>query len=91
MRSALNRHTARYRFSRLGSGDLTAHRSFRLMLLRSRPDMVHRFLLRKTQASTLLKPGSRNAYSPRQNITPAIADFRYREPLLPRLHGQFSV
>lgn len=57
------------------------------MLLRSRPDMVHRFLLRKTRTSTPLIPGSPSVGFPRKDITPAIADCRYRAPLTPRLHG----
>ena len=61
------------------------------MLLRSRPDMVHRFLLRKTQISTPVCPGSDYMQCPKQNITPAIADFRFRGPLLPRLHGGYSI
>ena len=77
----------RYRTYRLNPGALASHRRFRLMLLRSRPDMVHGFLLRKTQISTPVCPGSDYMQCPKQNITPAIADFRYREPLLPRLHG----
>ena len=81
-------HTkTRYRTYRLNPGALASHRRFRLMLLRSRPDMVHGFLLRKTQISTPVCPGSDYMQCPKQNITPAIADFRYREPLLPRLHG----
>lgn len=61
------------------------------MLLRSRPDMVHGFLLRKTQISTPVCPGSDYMQCPKQNITPAIADFRYRGPLIPRLHGLISI
>ena len=59
------------------------------MLLRSRPDMVHRFLLRKTKISTPLIPGSPSVGFPRKDITPAVADCRYRAPLSPRLHGSF--
>ena len=36
----------------LGTGDLAAHRSDRLMLLGSPPDMVHGVRLRKTHPST---------------------------------------
>ncbi len=39
-------------------GTLTAHRRFCLVLLRSRPDTVRRFLLRKTQTSSPLTKGS---------------------------------
>ena len=38
------------------------------MLLRSRPDMVHGFLLRKTQISTPVCPGSDYMQCPKQNI-----------------------
>ena len=57
------------------------------MLLRSRPDTVHRVPLRKTQTSTPLMKGSSTAKLPRLGITPAVADCRYRAPLSPRLHG----
>ena len=57
------------------------------MLLRSRPDTVRRFLLRKTQISTPLAKGSSINFAPRQNITLTIADCQYREPLTPRLPG----
>ncbi len=60
------------------------------MLLRSRPDTVHGFLLRKTQTSTSLIRGSFTAVRPRFGITPARADCRYRAPLSPRLHGLFN-
>ncbi len=59
------------------------------MLLHSCPDTVHRFPLRKTQTSTPLTQGSFAANSPRQGITPAGADCRYRAPLSPRLRGNF--
>ena len=66
-------HTkTRYRTYRLNPGALASHRRFRLMLLRSRPDMVHGFLLRKTQISTPVCPGSDYMQCPKQNITPAI-------------------
>ena len=55
------------------------------MLLRSRPDTVHGFLLRKTRTSTSLIRGSSTALHPRFGITPAVADCRYRAPLSPRL------
>ncbi len=57
------------------------------MLLRSRPDTVHGFLLRKTQTSTSLIGGCSATVHPRIGITPAVADCRYRAPLTPRLHG----
>ena len=49
--------------------------------------MVHEFLLRKTQMSTPLISGYSINNCPLPNITPAIADFRYKVPLLPRLRG----
>ena len=60
------------------------------MLLRSRPDTVHGFLLRKTQTSTSLIRGSSAVLHPRFGITPAVADCRYRAPLTPRLHGNIA-
>ena len=61
------------------------------MLLRSRPDMVHEFLLRKTQMSSPLISGGSIKSRPLPNITPAIADCRYKVPLTPRLHGYFII
>ena len=77
----------RYLSSRLGSGALPSHEMVRLVLLCSHPDTVHEVSLRKTGMSTLLKKGGSIHVIPRIGITPAIADFRYRAPLLPRLHG----
>ena len=57
------------------------------MLLHSCPDTVQRFPLRKTRTSSPLTRGSFTAKHPRPNITPAIADCRYRAPLTPRLCG----
>jgi hypothetical protein len=57
------------------------------VLLRSRPDTIHRFLLCKTQMSTPLIKGSSTAKNPRIGMTPAVADCRYRAPLSPRLRG----
>ena len=61
------------------------------MLLRSRPDTVHRVPLRKTQTSTPLMKGSSTAKLPRLGITPAVADCRYRAPLSPRLRGSYTI
>ena len=61
------------------------------MLLHSCPDMVHEFLLRKTQTSTPLIPGSSTENCPRPDITPAIADCRYKAPLMPRLRGSLII
>ena len=89
MRLSSRRRKERYRYSRLNPGTPASHKRFFLMLLRSRPDMVHRFLLRRTKISTPLIPGSPSAGFPRKDITPAIADCRYRAPLTPRLRGNF--
>lgn len=72
-------------------GTLTAHGKFCLVLLCSQPDTVRRHPLRKTQTSTPLIKGSHTGTSPKPDITPAIADFRYRGPLIPRLHGLISI
>ena len=70
MRAVLisNATPRRYLCSLLGSGTLTAHKRFCLMLLRSRPDMVHRVLLRKTQTSTPLTKGSSTSETPSAGI-----------------------
>lgn len=68
-------------------GTLTAHERFHLVLLRSHPDTVHGFSLRKTQTSTPLTKGSYTGAGPRSSITPTGADCGYRAPLTPRLHG----
>lgn len=90
-RSALNHDHERYSYSLLSPGTLTAHESFCLVLLYSYPDTVHRFPLRKTQASTPLIRGSPTINGPRQNITPTIADCWYRAPLTPQLLGALSI
>ena len=53
------------------------------MLLRSRPDTVHRVPSRETQTSTSLSGGSPADCRPLRNITPAIADCRFKVPLPP--------
>ena len=75
----------RYPENRLNPGTLTAPGRFCLVLLRSRPDTVHRFPSRKTQISTSLLRGCFANKHPLRNITPAIADCRYKAPLAPRL------
>jgi len=72
-------------------GTLTAHGKSYLVLLCSQPDTVRKHPLRKTQTSTPLIKGSHTGTSPLPDITPAIADFRYRGPLIPRLHGFISI
>ena len=86
-RRTSNSHHERYSYSLLGPGTLTAHRRFHLVLLHSCPDTVHGVLLRKTQTSTSLSGGSPADCRPLRNITPAIADCRFKVPLPPRLHG----
>ena len=86
-RSALNTSHERYPGSQLGPGSLAAHGRFSLMLLHSCPDMVQRVPLRETKTSAPLTRGSFTRKYPRQNITPAVADCRYRAPLSPRLCG----
>ena len=84
--------TAHRRFlhSQLNPGSPAAHRRVRLVLLRSRPDTVHRDLLRRTQTSTPLMKRCSADKKPRFGITPAVADCRYRAPLSPRLHGNHN-
>ena len=77
----------RYPGSYLSPGTLTAPERFCLVLLRSRPDTVHRVPSRETQTSTSLSGGSPADCRPLRNITPAIADCRFKVPLPPRLHG----
>ena len=71
-------------------GTPTAHEKFCLVLLCSQPDTVHRHPLRKTRTSTPLIKASDTGRSPQRAITPAIADCRYRRPLLSRLHGSYK-
>ena len=71
--------------SRLGLGDLTAHTSNCLSLLRSRPDEVHNTVLHKTKSSSLLTNTSHTANTLISAFTPAIADCRFRAPLTPQL------
>ena len=83
----MNTSHKRYPGSQLGPGSLAAHGRFSLMLLHSCPDMVQRVPLRETKTSAPLTRGSFTRKYPRQNITPAVADCRYRAPLSPRLCG----
>ena len=70
----------------LGAGTLAAHRRDRLMLLGSPSDMVHGCRLRKTHSSPQQRTlRTASLPSSRRGSTPAIADFRCRAPLLPRL------
>ena len=70
----------------LRAGTLTAHQMSRLMLLGSPPDMVHGIALRKTHSSTRLQTAQTSRPLPlKTEFTPATADFRYKDPLLPRL------
>ena len=69
----------------LGAGAPAAHRVNRLMLLGSPPDMVHGSQLRGTRSSTRLLRFCAKAAPSDEGSTPAVADFRYRAPLIPRL------
>ena len=76
----------RYRLPLLSPGTLMSHEAYRLVLLRSRPDTVHGVPLHKTQTSMHPQTGSSPDFCPPVDITPAVADCRYRAPLSPRLH-----
>ena len=76
----------RYLRGKLKPGNLAAHRGGRLVLLPSGPDTVHRSLLRETRPSTLPRRGQPHRFGPGMDITPAVADCRYRAPLPPQLH-----
>ena len=70
----------------LKAGALTAHRENRLMLLGSPSDMVHGAQLRKTHFSTQQARARPHCFGPQKRNRPLrIADFRCRDPLLPRL------
>ena len=72
--------------SLLRTGCLAAHQPHCLMLLGSPPDMVHSRRSRKTHSSTQRKENRIASQQPSfRDTTPAIADFRYRVPLPPRL------
>ena len=88
---ASNWANRRYLGSLLNPGTLTAPGRFRLVLLRSRPDTIHRFPSRETQTSTSLSKGSFTSICPLRNITPAIADCRCKVPLPPRLHESYCI
>lgn len=83
----LGETATRYPRRQLRPGALAAHEKFRLVLLCSQPDTVHGFLLRRTQTSTPLIQGSFRSFSPGRDMTPAMADCRYRAPPPPQLHG----
>ncbi len=69
----------------LRTGTPTAHPVNCLMLLGSPPDMVHSPELRKTHPSTQPTTAQTSRATPsKTEITPAIADFRYKAPLPPR-------
>ena len=87
MRLASTPAHRRFLHSQLNPGNPAAHRRVCLVLLRSRPDTVHRDLLRRTQTSSPLMKRCSTDKEPRFGITPAVADCRYRAPLSPRLHG----
>ena len=70
-RNAQNRH-------------LASHDPLRLMLLGSPPDMVHGRSLRKTRSSAHTNGAAIRIRSSKRDVTPAVADCRYRAPLSPR-------
>ena len=73
---------------KLNPGTLSAHGRFHLMLLRSRPDMIRGFPLRKTQTSSPFSDGLLQNNLPSTKHHPCYSGFhRYKAPLLPRLHG----
>ena len=70
----------------LRTGNPAAHRTYRLMLRGSPPDMIHSVRLRETRPST--QTGRLQTASTPPSFgesTPATADLGYREPLTPRL------
>ena len=73
---------------KLDPGTLSAHGRFHLMLLRSRPDMIRGFPLRKTQTSSPRYDGLLQNNLPLTRHHPCYSGFhRYKAPLLPRLRG----
>ena len=91
MHSASIQLHRRYLNEKLSPGTLTAHERFCLVLLCSQPDTVHKPLPYKTKVSTLQNRVNIHNKSPKQDITPTVADCRYRAPLSPRLHGSNSI
>jgi hypothetical protein len=71
--------------SRLRSGDPAAPENYRLPLLPSGSDGVHRFSPRRTQSSTPLSRRSPTMPDLEREFNPAVADCGYRAPLVPRL------
>ena len=70
----------------LRTGCLAAHRRHCLMLLGSPPDMVHSCRSRKTHSSSQPKTTLTTQVLPSfRESTPAVADCRYKAPLVPRL------
>ena len=68
--------TKRYSGCKLNPGYLTAPERFCLVLLRSRPDTVHRFLSRKTKTSTPLTVGSLTRRQPETSHHPLCSGLR---------------
>jgi hypothetical protein len=74
------------RTSQLRPGCPVAPTGYRLWLLPSGPDQVHRPAPHRTQPSTLLSPAVPATVKPSEwEFSPAIADCEYRAPLAPRL------
>ncbi len=77
--------------NRLNLGTLVTPKEICLVLLCSQPDTVHKPLPYKTGISTpQSKVNFHNKY-PKQDITPTVADCRYRAPLSPRLCGHLII
>ena len=66
----------RYRHSLLKPGTPAAHENYRLPLLPSGSDGVHRFPLRRTRLSTPLMTGRLHNLDPQTSFNPARADCR---------------
>ena len=69
----------------LNLGTLATPKEICLVLLCSQPDTVHKPLPYKTKVSTLQNRVNIHNKYPKQDITPTVADCRYRAPLSPRL------
>ena len=78
-RFASNANHRRYPCSQLGPGTLASHERSCLVLLRSRPDTVHRFPLRKTQTSTPLTRGSPTIRRPQSNQHPCYSGLQVQD------------
>lgn len=81
----------RYLSCQLQPSYLAAHKSAYLVLLPSDPDTVHKFLLHKTQSSTLTQKGSpHKTNTSKQTSSPLQRIVGYKTPLTPRLARKFD-